>query len=72
MMLKILYFAGLRERLGQGSEELALPAGVADVAACATCWPRVAAPGKAWRRCRNLRYAVNQQMARPRLAPAGG
>jgi molybdopterin synthase sulfur carrier subunit len=31
-MLKILYFASVREQLGQGSEELPLPAGVVDVA----------------------------------------
>ena len=31
-MLKVLYFASLRERLGRSSEELALPAEVADIA----------------------------------------
>ncbi|WP_374683468.1 molybdopterin converting factor subunit 1 [Accumulibacter sp.] len=64
-MLKILYFAGLRERLGQGSEELELPAGVGDVAALRDL---LAARGGAWESLatlRNLRYAVNQQMARP-------
>jgi molybdopterin synthase sulfur carrier subunit len=30
--LKILYFASLREALGCGSEEVELPAGVADIA----------------------------------------
>lgn len=64
-MLKIFYFAGLRERLGQGSEELELPAGVGDVAALRDL---LAARGGAWESLatlRNLRYAVNQQMARP-------
>ena len=32
MMLKILYFASVRERLGRASEELALPLAVADIA----------------------------------------
>jgi molybdopterin synthase sulfur carrier subunit len=63
-MLKILYFAGLRERLGQGSEELELPAGVSDVAALRDL---LAARGGVWEcllTLRNLRYAVNQQMVR--------
>ena len=63
-MLKILYFAGLRERLGQGSEELELPAGVSDVAALRDL---LAARGGAWESLltlRNLRYAVNQEMVR--------
>lgn len=30
-MIKILYFASLREKLGTASEDLELPAGVADV-----------------------------------------
>jgi molybdopterin synthase sulfur carrier subunit len=63
-MLKILYFAALRERLGQGSEELALPTGVADVSDLRDF---LAARGGAWEnlaRLRNLRFAVNQQMAR--------
>lgn len=64
-MLKILYFAGLRETLGQGGEELELPAGVTDVAGLIVF---LAARGGQWQRLttvRNLRYAVNQEMARP-------
>ncbi len=64
-MLKIFYFAGLRERLGLGGEELELPAGVGDVAALRDL---LAARGGAWESLatlQNLRYAVNQQMARP-------
>ncbi|SBT05553.1 molybdopterin synthase, small subunit [Candidatus Accumulibacter aalborgensis] len=64
MRLKILYFAGLREQIGQGSEELDLPAGVFDIAgliqflvARGGQWPSLAT-------VRNLRYAVNQEMAR--------
>lgn len=64
-MLKILYFAGLRETLGQGSEQLELPVGVADVAGLIAF---LAARGGQWEKLttvRNLRYAVNQEMARP-------
>ncbi|WP_313950541.1 molybdopterin converting factor subunit 1 [Accumulibacter sp.] len=64
-MLKILYFAGLRETLGQGSEQLELPGGVVDVAGLIAF---LAARGGQWARLttlRNLRYAVNQEMARP-------
>lgn len=64
MRLKILYFAGLREQIGQGGEELDLPAGVLDIAglihflaARGGQWPSLAT-------VRNLRYAVNQEMAR--------
>ncbi len=62
--IRLLYFAGLREKLGTAGEELALPAGVATVAAlrehlCARegVW-REALAGKG-----SLRVAVNQDMA---------
>jgi molybdopterin synthase sulfur carrier subunit len=65
-MLKLLYFARLREDLGTGAEELALPAGVTNVAglrahlvARGGAWAAVLANGKA------LRVAVNQEMAEP-------
>jgi molybdopterin synthase sulfur carrier subunit len=65
-MLKLLYFARLREDLGTGAEELALPAGVTTVAALRAhlvarggAWAAVLANGKA------LRVAVNQEMAEP-------
>jgi molybdopterin synthase sulfur carrier subunit len=64
-MLRILYFASVRELLGRGGEELPLPAGVADVAGLLRF---LAARGGAWEglaAVRNLRYAVNQEMARP-------
>ena len=64
MMLKILYFASVRERLGRASEELALPLAVADIAGLIR-W--LAERGGAWESLatvRNLRYAVNQEMAR--------
>ncbi|HNC52292.1 MAG TPA: molybdopterin converting factor subunit 1 [Accumulibacter sp.] len=67
-MLKILYFASLRERIGQAGEELELPAGVADVAGLIAF---LAGRGGAWESlatARNLRYAVNQQVV-TRAAP---
>jgi molybdopterin synthase sulfur carrier subunit len=62
--LKILYFASLREALGCGSEEVELPAGVADIAGLMAF---LAARSEQWqvlRTRKNLRYAVNQEMAR--------
>jgi molybdopterin synthase sulfur carrier subunit len=65
-MLKLLYFARLREDLGTGVEELALPAGVTTVAGLRAhligrggTWASALANGKA------LRVAVNQDMAEP-------
>jgi molybdopterin synthase sulfur carrier subunit len=62
MSVKILFFAGLREALGTGSESLALPAGIADVGALRDL---LASRGQAWSALattKNLRVAVNQQM----------
>ena len=70
MMLKILYFASVRELLGQGSEELPLPAGVGDVAGLLGF---LAQRGGAWKLLAeiwNLRQAVNQEMV-GRNAPIG-
>lgn len=64
MMLKILYFASVREMLGRASEELALPVAVADIAGLIGL---LAERGGAWESLatvRNLRYAVNQELAR--------
>ena len=63
MMVKVLYFAGLREALATSGEEIRLPAGVASVAALRD---HVAARGEPWAqlaRTRNLRCAVNRAMA---------
>lgn len=64
MTVRVLYFASLREQLGTGMEELALPAGVqtladlrAHLAARDATW-QAALAGKA-----TLRMAVNQAMA---------
>jgi len=63
-MLNILYFARLKETLGQGAERIDLPSGVTDVAGL-TAWLR--ARGGAWEQelaaIRPVRVAVNQDMA---------
>lgn len=61
-MIKLLYFAGLRENLGLGGEALDLPAGVATVGALRA---HLAARGQAWQvfaTSKSLRAAVNQAM----------
>ena len=61
MSVKILYFAGLREALGIGSETLELPAGVATVGGLRD-W-LVGLGRERLASAKNLRCAVNQQMA---------
>lgn len=63
-MVKVLYFARLRESLGKDSEQIALPGEVRDLeglramlVARGGVWERALAPGKA------VRAAVNQVMA---------
>ncbi|HPT49033.1 MAG TPA: molybdopterin converting factor subunit 1 [Accumulibacter sp.] len=63
-MLKILYFASLRETLSESGETLPLPADVRDVAGLRRF---LAARGGRWQcllTAKNLRCAVNQEMAR--------
>jgi molybdopterin synthase sulfur carrier subunit len=63
-MVTILYFARLREALGTGREELALPEGVGDVASLREA---LVGRGGAWAQelggSRNVRMAVNQDIA---------
>ncbi len=63
-MITLLYFARLREALGTGREELALPAGVTTLGALRS---HLAQRGDAWAKemagGRNLRAAVNQDVA---------
>ncbi|MDO8788125.1 MAG: molybdopterin converting factor subunit 1 [Sulfuritalea sp.] len=71
-MVKILFFAGLREALGTGSESLALPAGIGTVGSLRD---HLAARGEAWSALattKNLRAAVNQQMVGPDAAIKAG
>lgn len=63
-MITVLYFARLREALGTGSEQVALPDGVRDLerlrallVARGGPWEQELAPGKP------VRAAVNQAMA---------
>jgi molybdopterin synthase sulfur carrier subunit len=65
-MIKVLYFAKLREDLGKGSEELTLPGEVTTVAALrahlmtrGATWQTALGPAAA------LRVAVNQEVAEP-------
>lgn len=63
MTVKILYFAGLRETLGAASEEMVLPAQVVTAGALLT---HLAVRGGVWAtlaQTKNLRMAVNQDMA---------
>ncbi len=63
-MITLLYFARLREALGTGREQLALPTGVTTLAALRA---HLALRGEAWAKEmaveRNLRAAVNQTVA---------
>lgn len=63
-MIKLLYFARLREALGTGREEVILPAGVSTLGALRA---HLSLRGEAWARemaaGRNLRAAVNQEIA---------
>ncbi len=63
-MVTVLYFARLREALGQSSEQIALPASVRDLeglrallVARGGAWEQELAPSK------SVRAAVNQAMA---------
>lgn len=61
-MIKVFYFAGLRERLGTAQESLPLPAGVSTVGQLRE---HLAARGEPWQalaQMRNLQAAVNQDM----------
>lgn len=71
-MIKLLYFASLRETLGVASEAVALPAGVATTGALRA---HLAARGGAWQvfaTSKSLRAAVNQVMVGPEAAVCDG
>ncbi|HMW18851.1 MAG TPA: molybdopterin converting factor subunit 1 [Accumulibacter sp.] len=71
-MLKILYFAHLREALDRASEDLPLPAGVTDVAALRGHLAERGGPWNLLLTARNLRCAINQEMARADSTIADG
>lgn len=62
MDVKILFFAGLREALGVGSESLALPPEAGTVGALRDCLAARGEPWSALATAKNLRVAVNQRM----------
>ena len=72
-MINLLYFAGLREALGTPSEALPPLAGVTDIASLRV---HLAARGGAWGEqfapARQLRAAVNQDLAAPTTAITAG
>jgi len=72
-MVKILYFARLREDLGTAAEEIALPENVRTVAALRA---HLLARGGAWSAAlgpeRAVRIAVNQDMAQASTPLAPG
>ena len=69
--LRLLYFAGLRERLGTAEEAVVLPAGIATVGAL-MAWQRGRGPAHAavFAAAARVRCAVNQDFAGPD-APVG-
>ena len=62
MTVKVLFFAGLREVLGTGSESLDLPGGIATVGALRDLLAARGEPWSALATTKNLRVALNQQM----------
>ena len=62
MSVKILFFAGLREAIGQSSELIMLPEGVASVGAVRDWMAARGEPWSALATTKNLRHAVNQSM----------
>lgn len=72
-MIRVCYFASLREQLGLAEEPLELPAGVADLAGLRAC---LRGRGGVWAEAlaesRPVLCAVNQVMARPEQAVVDG
>jgi len=72
-MVRILYFAWLRERMGRTEEELPLPAGVETVGGLvALLQGRDAAGAAAFAHPAMVRAAVNQEFATPGTAVQDG
>ncbi len=72
-MIRILYFAWLRERVGLGEEALALPEGVSDIGGLIS-WlsARDAGHAAAFAHSRLVRAAVNQEFAGQETAISDG
>ena len=73
MNVRVLFFAGIRVKLGRDAEEIVLPAGVATVAELKV---HLRGRGDAWAEAlaedKLLRAAVNQDMAQPSAAIKAG
>jgi molybdopterin synthase sulfur carrier subunit len=65
MHIHLLYFAGLREVLGVATETLVLPAEIETIAALREFLAARGTPWTALVTTKNLRAAVNQEMAGP-------
>ncbi len=63
-MIKILYFAGLQEQIGQPEENLALPAGIASLGELRDHLVGLGGGRQCLASARNLKVARNQEMAR--------
>lgn len=72
-MIRVLYFAWLRERLGTGEEAFAVPPDVATVAGL-VAWMCARSPAHAaiFGPGSTVRCAVNQEIATPQDAVAAG
>ncbi len=72
-MIRILYFAWLRERTGHAETEIELPAGVADIGGL-IAWlsARDTRHAAAFAQPRLVRAAVNQEFAGPETPIAAG
>jgi molybdopterin synthase sulfur carrier subunit len=70
MSVRVLYFAGLREAFGCAGEAVELPANVATVAAL--CNLLIGQGRDKLASAKNLRCAVNQEMAGPEVAIKDG
>ena len=68
-MLKVLYFANLREAIGAGAENIELPAGVATVGDLRAA---LGQRHEALLTAKNLRAAINQKMCGMDAAVADG
>ena len=71
--MQILYFAWVREKIGTGAEEIALPEGVRDVAGLVEhLAARSPGHAAAFANRRTIRAAVNQDFATPDHPVAAG
>ena len=70
--MKLVYFAWVRERVGQTEEDVALPAGIATVADL-VAWLKTRGEGyaHAFENERVIRVAIDQSHVKPEAAIAG-